>query len=301
MTIPHPIPYQGSKRNLAKYILECIPQNSNQIIEPFAGSAAMSLACSNAQIGKKYILNDLNKPLALLLELISNNPDEVINRYTEVWNAQLKMDSVEHFYKIREEFNQTQEPVLLLYLLTRCVKNAVRYNDKGEFNQSPDKRRKGKNPKSMSKDILGFSNLLKGKTKVLSLDYTEVLKMATTEDLIYMDPPYQGTTGSSKRYIQTLDFEKFITALEDLNKRNIPYIISFDGSTGNKIYGKTLPKHLNLHRISLNAGVSSQSTLQGNPEQTIESLYISKDVKISGKKLKSIEQEAAPEQLTLEV
>lgn len=288
MTIPHPIPYQGSKRNLAKYILDYIPKNSNRIIEPFAGSAAISIACSSEEIGDTYLLNDLNKPLAKLIDLMINNPDEAINRYTEVWNAQLTMDSVEHFNKMREEFNKTQEPILLLYLLTRCVKNAVRYNDKGEFNQSPDKRRKGKNPKKMAKDINGFSALLKGKTNILSLDYTEILDMATTKDLVYMDPPYQGTTGSSKRYIQSLDLKKFIKSLEDLNTRNIPYIISFDGSTGNKKYGEDLPDYLNLKRISLNAGVSSQSVLQGNSEETIESLYISKDVNISEKEILSI-------------
>lgn len=301
MSIPHPIPYQGSKRNLAKYILECIPKNSNKIIEPFAGSAAISIACSSSNIGKKYILNDLNQPLSRLIELIANKPEEVINLYTEVWNAQLEMDSVEHFYVIREEFNRTQEPVLLLYLLTRCVKNAVRYNDKGEFNQSPDKRRKGKNPKTMSKDIEGFSKLMSGKVEVLSKDYTEILDLATTEDLVYMDPPYQGTTGASKRYIQSLDFDKFVRALEKLNEREIPYIISFDGSTGNKVYGSGLPKHLELKRISLNAGVSSQSTLTGEPEQTTESLYLSKYVKISERKLKQIQQKSSPEQLTLEV
>ncbi|MFY0520467.1 Dam family site-specific DNA-(adenine-N6)-methyltransferase [Lysinibacillus sp. UGB7] len=301
MAIPHPIPYQGSKRNLAKYILECIPNNVERIVEPFAGSAAISIACADQKIGNHYWLNDINEPLAKLLSKMASNPNEVIQRYEYIWNGQLEGDSKEHYNFIRSEFNNTHEPEMLLYLLARCVKNAVRYNEKGEFNQGPDNRRKGKNPIKMANDIQGYGELLQNKITVTSLDYVEVLKDTQTSDLIYMDPPYQGTKGSSKRYIQGLDFEKFIEALEDLNKRNIPYIISFDGSTGNKIYGSSLPDYLNLRRINLNAGTSSQSTLTGNPEQTIEALYISKDVKISENKLKKIQYSSSPKQLSLEI
>jgi site-specific DNA-adenine methylase len=44
MKIPHPIPYQGSKRNLASEILRFFPANIVRLIEPFAGSAAISIA-----------------------------------------------------------------------------------------------------------------------------------------------------------------------------------------------------------------------------------------------------------------
>ena len=44
------------------------------------------------------------------------------------------------------EWGETGKPDLLLYLLARCVKAAVRYNASGEFNQSPDNRRRGMPP-----------------------------------------------------------------------------------------------------------------------------------------------------------
>jgi len=37
MPIPHPIPYQGSKRQLAEKIASFIPSNIGRFIEPFAG------------------------------------------------------------------------------------------------------------------------------------------------------------------------------------------------------------------------------------------------------------------------
>ena len=58
-------------------------------------------------------------------------------------------DALEHFYTVREKFNRTQEPQLFLYLLARCIKGAVRYNNEGMFNQSPDKRCLGTRPETM--------------------------------------------------------------------------------------------------------------------------------------------------------
>ncbi len=43
---PHPIPYQGSKRRLAAAILAHAPSGVRRLIEPFAGSAAISLAAA---------------------------------------------------------------------------------------------------------------------------------------------------------------------------------------------------------------------------------------------------------------
>lgn len=275
MTIPHPIPYQGSKRNIAKYILPYIPEGTNKLIESFAGSAAISIAASYQNKARSFILNDLNKPLIDVWDQILNCPDILSDNYRILWEKQIGNEK-EFYLKVREEFNKKNSPDKLMYLLARCVKNAVRYNEKGEFNQSSDNRRKGRTPKNMEKEILKTNKLLAGKTELFSLDYTEVNLKAEIDDVIYMDPPYQGTIKSSKRYIKGLDLDLFISHLEDLNKRNLSYIISLDGRTGGKTYGKSLPNHLQLEHLEIYAGRSSQATLLGRDEDTYESLYISK-------------------------
>ncbi|MCK4459049.1 MAG: DNA adenine methylase, partial [Methanosarcinales archaeon] len=50
--VPHPIPYQGSKRNIARTILSFFPHQFDTLVEPFAGSAAISLAA--ASYGKSH-------------------------------------------------------------------------------------------------------------------------------------------------------------------------------------------------------------------------------------------------------
>jgi len=273
--LPHPIPYQGSKRNLAPDIIRYFPEQIDVLYEPFAGSAAMSIAAAREGLAKSFYINDLNKPLVDLWDEIINRPDQLSEKYERLWYDQLS-DPKAFYVKVRDEFNRTGAPQLFLYLLARCVKASVRYNARGEFNQSPDNRRKGMKPQTMKMQIMGASYFLKGKTTVTSVNYRDVLKLAGSEDLVYMDPPYQGVCGNrDTRYLESVQFCEFVEALEELNSRHIRYIVSYDGRTGDKSYGKALPDELNLTLIELDAGRSSQATLLGKKVVTIESLYLS--------------------------
>ena len=270
-----PIPYQGSKRNIALTILNNFPDEVNCLLEPFAGSAAISLAAAHRKKAISFVVNDSYEPLMELWKMILNNPEQCIDDYSKLWHEQLNNPN-EFYFQVREAFNKDNDPIKFLYLMTRCAKNAVRFNSKGDFNQSPDKRRLGRKPEVMRDHIMTTHNLLQGKTTLKSLDYEEILDMAQPGDLVYMDPPYQGTsTKKNPRYHQGLDFDRFVVNLEKLNERGVAFIVSFDGKLGEKEYGKPLPDYLNLSRIEIHAGRSSQSTLNGKNEKTIESLYVS--------------------------
>lgn len=276
---PHIVQYQGSKRNLAPQILRYFPQKFNRLIEPFAGMAAITIAVSKQRRAEQYVLNDLNEPLINILREAINNPQKLIEEYTKVWSEQINFEggSVEHFYKIRKDFNDgNQCAANMLYLLARCVKGSVRYSSNGLFNQSPDKRRMGTNPKNLASNVYMISSFLKGKTEFSSVDYREVTKMAKRGDIVYMDPPYQGVcTTRDSRYFSGICFDDFVECVDDLNSRGIDFVISYDGTCGEKQYGVDLPKELKLKKVMLNAGLSSQSLLLGRKEKTIEALYIS--------------------------
>jgi DNA adenine methylase len=275
MKLPHPIPYQGSKRNLADQILRYFPNEFYRLIEPFAGSAAISVASAFYYKANKFIINDVNQPLIVLWDEIINRPTQIIKKYYDIWNGQIGNEE-EYYYDIRTKFNETKQPEYLLFLLAKCVKAAVRYNAMGEFNQSPDKRRLGRSPQIMREDILRVSHLLKNKIELYSTDYSVILDKATEYDLIYMDPPYQGTgMNGGFNYAGNIDFDDFIISLYNLNKKNIPFILSFDGRTENKTYGRPIPDELNLTKIEINAGRSTQATLLNRKEYTYEAIYLS--------------------------
>lgn len=281
-TTPHIVQYQGSKRNLAPQILSYLPRRFNRLIEPFAGMAAITIAVSKQNRANHYLLNDLNEPLIGVLRESIETPQKLIEEYTKVWSEQLTFEkgNVEHYYKVRDEFNAGNKSAAnMLYLLARCVKGAVRYSNIGLFNQSPDKRRMGTNPNNLARNVHIISNLLKGKTEFTSTDYREITKEARPGDVVYMDPPYQGVCSSrDSRYFSGIKFNEFVECIDDLNRRNIDFAISYDGTCGERQYGEDLPKELGLKKIMLTAGLSSQSILLGKKETTIEALYLSRNL-----------------------
>lgn len=275
---PHLVQYQGSKRILANQILNYIPYKFNRLIEPFSGTAAITMACAARNMADKYIINDLNTPLIQLLHLVVENPQFVIKKYSDLWNEQ-NDNSIDHYYRIREKFNRTKDPVLFLYLLARCVKGAVRYNSEGMFNQSPDKRRKGTAPKTMEKNIFEISSVLINKAEFYSQDYKTILNTASQGDIVYMDPPYQGVCGDKdSRYFAGIIHNEYVEELRKLQSRGVSFIVSYDGKLGDKVYGEKIPEDVGLEHIYLNAGRSSQATLLGKKDITIESLYVTKDL-----------------------
>ncbi|MBI5562006.1 MAG: DNA adenine methylase [Deltaproteobacteria bacterium] len=159
--LPHPIPYQGSKRGLSQKIMPLFPRERVRLFEPFAGSAAISIAAAANALVSGIVLNDANEPLMMLWKGIIENPRELISSYERMWKAQ-SGDERQYYDHIRGEFNESHNPGHLLYLLARCVKASVRYNASGKFNQSPGNRRRGAKPETIAKHIMGASRLLQG-------------------------------------------------------------------------------------------------------------------------------------------
>jgi DNA adenine methylase len=300
--MPQPIPYQGSKRSIAGQILSLTPPGVEKLIGPFAGSAALSIRAAYEGVARSFHLNDLNAPLASLLQSIIETPEEIAAQYETLWTEQAGREKF--FYDtVRRQFNKTRRPDLLLFLMARCVKGAVRYNSNGEFNQGPDNRRRGRHPQSMRQEILAVSQLLKGRTTVSSLHYREMIRFIDPAcDFVYMDPPYQGTsTNRDPRYFSGISVADLAGFLAELNSLRVLYALSYDGHKGGKHYGIELPGHLNLVRAEINAGRSSQSTLLGHNHTTFESLYLSPALidRLSPQVVQAHLSYTRPEQLTL--
>ena len=131
-------------------------------------------------------------PLIEIWSCILKNPSALAKRYAEIWNGQQVND--EHYYvNVREKFNNTKDPAHLLYLLARCVKNSPRWNREGLFNQSQDKRRLGMRPEKMAHELSGAHALLHGRTRAVAGDFAQIVADAGPHDIVYMDPPWEGT------------------------------------------------------------------------------------------------------------
>src|SRR6266478_6195480 len=105
MKIPQPFPYQGSKRNLASAILRYFSEGIGTLIEPFAGSAAITLAGAANNLAANFLINDLNKPLIQLWQAIINTPERLARQYESLWREQ-HADRRRFYDEVRDKFNQ---------------------------------------------------------------------------------------------------------------------------------------------------------------------------------------------------
>jgi len=256
-----------------------MPHRFTRLVEPFSGMAAISIAVAAENRAESYHINDLNEHIVSVLINAINSPEELIANYNILWNEQFAFSGghLDHFYHVRERYNKGEHaPEIMLYLLARCVKGAVRYGKDGKFNQSPDKRRNGTNPQNLAQNVRQISSILKGRVNFSAVDYKKIFQTAEPGDLIYMDPPYQGVSDTrDSRYLVGVDYNEFVAALDTLNRKGIDYIVSYDGACGDQRYGQELPQSLKCEKIMLNAGLSSQSTLLGKRNTTYEALYLS--------------------------
>lgn len=292
---PQPFQYQGSKRAIASAILSKLDMRSYSLLmEPFAGSAAVSIRAVMEGKVNSIWLNDVNEPLIDLWNAILHDTENLIEQYTEIWELQ-KNNPKEHYNKVRARFNADPKPADLLYLLSRAIKGAVRYNSVGEFNQSPDNRRLGTRPTELAIRLRVISTAMNSCTYTSSIDYRDLIDKYEIGQVWYMDPPYEGVSKQrDSRYLSTIGRNEFEEFLDQLNDRRVPFLLSYDGRTGERTYGQPLDSELGLERIEIPAGRSASSTLQGRDEKTIEYLYLSPalEVAIPTKEYESADQMA---------
>lgn len=125
--------WAGGKSKLATFIESHIPSKHRQrLVEPFAGSIALSLALEF----EAYFLNDTNGDLIELYRVLKNEKQAFIDYAYSFFTPENNQDS--RFYELREQFNgskNTEERAALFIYLNRHAFNGLcRYNSKGGFN-----------------------------------------------------------------------------------------------------------------------------------------------------------------------
>lgn len=260
------IKWSGSKRSQSERIVSFFPESYNTYYEPFIGGGAVLYAADP----KKAICGDVCSPLIALWNEIKNHPYELAQSYRERWNR-LKNEGYTAYYEIRDDFNQTKSPQDLLFLTRTCVNGLIRFNAAGEFNNSLHHSRPGISPDRLETIIHLWSERIQGTTFIAD-DYRNTTSTAQPGDIVYLDPPYFHTKG---RYFGTIDYDGFLEYLQDLNKRGIKYILSYDGVRGEKNYVVDLPQELYVrHEFILSGSSSFKKVMDKENLKVYESLYM---------------------------
>ena len=238
----------------------------NRYYEPFVGGGSV-LFQANPKVA---ICGDICEPLIALWKTIRDSPDVLIKQYARDWKR-LQIEGYLVYYEIRNRFNKSPNPFDLFFLSRTCVNGLIRFNSKGEFNNSLHHTRKGIHPDKIKKIVMKWSQRIKNVVFITG-DYRKTVKGASSSDFIYLDPPYFNTRG---RYYGRINYDEFIEFLELLNEKNIKFALSYDGICGNREYVIDLPKHIYKRHFFLESGNSPFKKVMGKKKEMVrESLYL---------------------------
>ena len=186
----------GGKRQLISDIEPLIPKKISTYVEPFVGGGAVLFHLQP----KKAIINDFNKELMNVYQVIKDDPNELI----KVLKEHKELNSEDYFYEIRsldrrddfENLSSVQKAGRIIYLNKTCYNGLFRVNRAGFFNTPYGKY---KNPSIVNEvTIKAISNYFNSANiKFLTGDYKEALKSLRRGAFVYFDPPYMPISSSS--------------------------------------------------------------------------------------------------------
>ena len=277
---PAIIKWTGSKRSQAARIVSLMPERCGRYIEPFVGGGSVLYLAA----GPGAIAGDIYEPLIELWRMLQQRPDEVVKNYEKQWTLlNQELDKIaakrimgvrglpKYYYSARERFNRDPNPLDLNFLTRTCVNGIIRFNAKGEFNNSFHLSRRGIAPDRFRRVVDLWSAAIQ-EVVFARQDYRETLSAVRSGDFVYLDPPY---AGSRNRYIQNLNLDGLFETLEYLNRKDVKWALSLDGRRGRKDFVRAVPESLYRRRFSLSSGNSPViKVLNGPVERVHESLYL---------------------------
>ncbi|HCB2161553.1 TPA: DNA adenine methylase [Escherichia coli] len=179
--------WAGNKTAIMPELKKHLPAGP-RLVEPFAGSCAVMMATDYPH----YLVADINADLINLYKKAAYHPEELIH---VAWVLFSEDNSAEKYYENRLRFNEDtslttlERAALFLYLNRHCYRGLCRYNQRGKFNVPYGNY---KNPYFPHAEILTFAEKAVRATFICA-SYDETLAMLTAGDVVYCDPPYDGT------------------------------------------------------------------------------------------------------------
>lgn len=191
-----PIKSQGIKTKLVPWIMELAPKVNGRWIEPFLGTGVVAFNSGY----KKAILNDTNPHIINFYKSVQLKQitAAIVKRYLEHEGKLLSKsgdDGYEHFRLIRDRFNKEFSSLDFIFLSRAGFNGMMRFGRKGNWNipfcKKPDRFAQAYITK-ISNQVTTVAEVIKSEWDFHNKPFSEIIPLATTEDIIYCDPPYFG-------------------------------------------------------------------------------------------------------------
>lgn len=188
-----PIKSQGIKTKLVPWIREALDWNGKGTwIEPFMGTGVVGFNIAPSQA----LFCDTNPHLIAFYQAVKKHSitPPIAKAYLEEEGKHMKEIGGEHYYHIRERFNNKNDPLDFLFLNRSCFNGMIRFNGKGKFNvpwgHKPNRFAQAYITKitNQIKWVQEFIDNSDWRFEVCSFE--TAIQKASANDFIYCDPPY---------------------------------------------------------------------------------------------------------------
>lgn len=193
-----PIKSQGIKTKLVPWIMDVakIAHTGGKWIEPFLGTGVVAFNSGY----KKALLNDTNPHIINFYKAVQDGTitPTLVKQYLE--QADKKLSSADengytYFREVRDRFNKEFAPLDLLFLSRAGFNGMMRFGRKGNWNIPFCKK-----PNRFAQSYITKIVNQVAKVKVVINDdwtftnksFADIIPLATSNDIIYCDPPYFG-------------------------------------------------------------------------------------------------------------
>lgn len=244
-----PFFYVGDKYKLVPQLTRLFPDDISTYIEPFVGGGS-SLTNISA---KKYIANDIDEyviklhkaigaysgtPLSLLDKLFSlidkyglscsyagkTVPDELKKKYVKTYYARYNKES---YQKMRDDYNNDQSDMLLLYLLLIYGFNhMIRFNSAGKFNLPVGNVDFNRNVYGA---LIGYLDFMEhSDVAFYNEDFKDFLAHIAFDSkaFVYCDPPYLISASEYNKLWSEDKERELYSVLDGLDKRGVRFGIT---------------------------------------------------------------------------
>lgn len=196
--------YRGGKRREIPQFQHFIPSDFDTYIEPFFGGGAVFFN----QEPQRSIINDINIPLIQFYEQIANRYNEVMEQLNTLHtlyeenqieyerlkklnpNTKIPNANENLYYLLRDMYNDITPPkylaaTLYYYINKTAYSGMIRYNVQGQYNVPF-----GRYKHFRVDNITASHCQLLQRTQIFHTDFENIFAMATPNDFMFLDPPY---------------------------------------------------------------------------------------------------------------
>lgn len=284
--IKSPINYMGSKRRLLKQILPLFPDDINTFYDLFSGGGTVSLNVD----AKYHVWNDINKPILTMFKDLAILKESSLVSLKELAYQQLTRDN---FEKLRDKYNQHKgsdfdQSIWLWILIISSFNGLARFNKQDNYNMPwSSSSRLSKNYLTNKVDGLqAYSKCIQeGNYKFVCKSYDKVIDFnkVSSDDFVYLDPPYTMTTapyndGNRNQNWKAKDDEKLFKYIDRLDQVGVKFalsnVLSYHGED-NQLLIAWLNKHddLQVYHLNMNYSNSSYHTKPGKSDEVLITNY----------------------------